>query len=118
MGTELCREMELWILIVMASLCIGTRRKECSELVMVPAAARMALKALTFYPPYMKFRSGPLSYLSTLEISRLFMWDVLFSKFSFQQFLIWMMAGRGFGERNRIIRTDGTFRDIAYVFEN
>jgi len=38
MGTELCREMELWILIVMASLCIGTRRKECSELVMVPAA--------------------------------------------------------------------------------
>ncbi|KAL9371764.1 hypothetical protein Peur_036904 [Populus x canadensis] len=63
MGTELCREMELWILIVMASLFIGTRRKECSELVMVPAAAKMALKALTFYPPYMKFRSGPLSVL-------------------------------------------------------
>ncbi|KDP20392.1 hypothetical protein JCGZ_05275 [Jatropha curcas] len=62
----------------------------------VHAASRMASKVLTSYQPYIYFRSGPLSGLSTTRITKpsLQVARILLQIF-LPQFMTWMIAGYG-----------------------
>lgn len=80
-------------------------RKRMFRVSTVHAASRMASKSLTAYRPYVEFGSGPLSNISSPKIIKPSVHVVrAFLQFFMLRFMIWMMAGHGFGwKRSRKI---------------
>ncbi|KAJ6299730.1 hypothetical protein OIU76_020668 [Salix suchowensis] len=73
-------------------------RKRMFRVSTVHAASRMASKSLTAYRPYLEFGSGPLSNMSSPKIIKPSVHVVrAFLQFFMLRFMIWMMAGHGFG---------------------